>query len=57
MKKLTLNLDLISVQSFATEQSAAPSWGTVRGHDGEELAPSYLRPSQCITSCTRDDER
>lgn len=57
MKKLTLDLDSVSVQSFATEQRAAPTWGTVRGHDGEELAPSYLRPSQCVTSCTRDDER
>ncbi|HEX8393968.1 MAG TPA: hypothetical protein VF665_16615 [Longimicrobium sp.] len=54
MKKLTLDLDTIAVQSFSTARDAAPVLGTVRGN--EELRPSYLAPSQCYTSCTREQQ-
>lgn len=50
MNKLTLDLDTISVQSFATGQTARAA------EAAEAVEPSW-RPSQCITSCTRDDVR
>ncbi len=32
MKKLSLNLNALRVESFATEKGAEPARGTVRGH-------------------------
>lgn len=51
MNKLTLDLDTISVQSFAVGHAARAPQAAA------EVAEPSWRPSQCITSCTRDDER
>jgi hypothetical protein len=51
MNKLALDVDTISVQSFAVGHAAR-----VPEAAAQAAEPSW-RPSQCITSCTRDDER
>lgn len=46
MRKIRLDVDAVSVESFATEKAAVPQ-GTVRGHDDvTELCPA---PSEYFT--------
>ena len=51
MKKLTLNLEHLRVESFATDRAILPG-GTVRGHDDtlEETGRGVCNPT-LITGC------
>jgi hypothetical protein len=41
MKKMTLDLDQLNVDSFSTTAREPLKWGTVRGHGSSELEPCW----------------
>jgi hypothetical protein len=53
MKKLQLNLDMLSVDSFEMPEAEQDERGTVKGQEAGALAaaPSYLDVTICPTSC------
>lgn len=44
MRKLTLDLDALAVQSFATDEAGTPRFGTVHGRQGR---PTGLEDTDC----------
>jgi len=50
IRKLSLELDTLSVESFATEGGAPSAPGTVRGAEDESAAPNYF-DCTCFHSC------
>lgn len=51
MKKLTLRLDALKVESFGTDRGAG-SRGTVRGHDTRETEwCSWYDPCETLDTC------
>lgn len=56
MKKLTLDLDAVSVQSFAVTAERTRDAGTVLAREAV-FAPSYIDWTRCATDCTCPDTR
>ncbi|MBB4637626.1 hypothetical protein [Longimicrobium terrae] len=56
MKKLTLDLDAVSVQSFAVTAERTGDAGTVLAREAV-FAPSYIDWTRCATDCTCPDTR
>ncbi len=54
MKKLTLDLDLLAVESFATVAEKAEPRGTVHGADSEQPSPRCTDFKTCWT-CIGED--
>jgi hypothetical protein len=55
MKKMTLSLDALQVESFDTA-AGRPARGTVRGHDSDDMATASNDIS-CDTCQTCDDSQ
>ncbi|HEX6749227.1 MAG TPA: pinensin family lanthipeptide [Longimicrobium sp.] len=56
MKKMTLSLDALRVESFETDADH-PARGTVRGHDGSDVVIDGSNDISCDTCQTCDDSQ
>jgi hypothetical protein len=56
MKKLALDLDAVSVQSFAVTAERTGDAGTVLAREAV-FAPSYIDWTRCATDCSCPDTR
>lgn len=50
MKKIRLNLEQLTVESFSTERDRDEERGTIRGHDSG--IPASLDPQHCVYNPT-----
>lgn len=51
MRKISLNIDDLAVESFATDKGGGAAAGTVRGHLATEACPPNPSFGTCFQSC------